>query len=148
MGRFLETLKSLGWTGTILLTVVGGIWVAATYFNEQRLAYSRTFSEKQLDVTYKVTDVITSLVTEATEEQWEKDKTLFWKLYLGDLVLFESDDTAASMAEFGNALEQTEFADRFRLRPYAMHVSKSLRNFIADRNRNDWRITFDTLKGF
>ena len=49
-----------------------------------------------------------------------------------------------AMGEFGAELDRTKFEERQKLRPYALHVSKSLRDFIAERNRDDWRITFDT----
>jgi len=147
MNKFLETLKNLGWLGTAIVTLVAGIWLATTYFNEQRLAYSKSFSDKQLEIAYLAVDTVGGLVSARTSEKWEEYKSQFWNIYLGKLVLFETEDTASRMEALSRVLETTTFKERKTLRPYALHVSKSLRDFIAERNSNDWRMSFQKLIG-
>ena len=147
MSKILDVLKNLGWLATALITVIGGLWVAATYFNDQRLAYSKSFSDHQLEIAYKVAENVGRLVAAPTPELWETEKSTFWAYYHGELVLFETDETATVMSELGRELDRTNFEQRRKLGPYALHVSNSLRKFIAARNENDWRMTFDKLTG-
>jgi hypothetical protein len=148
MDRFLEALKKLGWLGTAMVTVIAGIWIAITYFNEQRLAYSKSFSDKQLEISYLTAEAVGGLVSARTADACEENREKFWTLFYGNLVLFESDATARAMGDLGTQLDKTTFETRQALRPFALHVSKSLRDYIDQRNSNDWRLSFEKLTGF
>ena len=77
MSKAFETLKTLGWLGTVLVTVVGAIWVAITYFNEQRLTFAKTFSEKQLELSFEAANTVGGLVAAPTAAEWDKLKAQF-----------------------------------------------------------------------
>jgi hypothetical protein len=141
----LEVLKGLGWVGASLVTIAAGIWVATTYLHSTRLAYQKTFNDKQLETIFLTAETVGELVAARTPEDWEKHKERFWELYIGRLILFESNETAAAMVELGTQLNNTGFEKRRELLSNTIGVSRSLRNFLERRNDNDWRITFDLL---
>jgi hypothetical protein len=143
----LSVLKELGWLGASLVTIAAGIWIGTTYLHSTRLAYQKTFNDKQLETVFLTAETVGELVSARTQDEWEERKKRFWELYLGRLILFESRETAGAMSTLGSQLDQTPFEKRRELRGNVMAVSRSLRNFLEQRNNNDWRITFDTLVG-
>ena len=141
----LSVVKELGWLGASIVTIAAGIWVGTTYLHNTRLAYQKTFNDKQLEVVFLAAETVGELVSAPTKDEWEKRKARFWELYLGRLILFESQETASAMVALGTQLDQTPFEQRAALRREVLAVSRSLRSFLERRNNNEWRITFDTL---
>jgi hypothetical protein len=141
----LAILKELGWLGAALVTIAAGIWVATTYLHSTRLAYQKSFNDKQLEIIFLTAETVGELFAARLPEDWEAHKERFWELYIGRLILFESSETAKAMVKLGNQLDNTAFDDRRKLRNRCLAVSRSLRNFLENRNNNDWRITFDNL---
>jgi hypothetical protein len=63
----------------------------------------------------------------------EDDIRDFWTLYYGKLVIFENDAVAKSMAEFGDALNETTFGeDNEKLRTKSLTIAGACRDLIRD----------------
>jgi hypothetical protein len=136
-----SVVSSFGWIGTVTVAVVGGAWAAITYVNGKRIEFQQTFNDKTLETIFLTAETVGNLVSARKEEQWEEQKALFWELYWGRLILFESPETLEAMKALGDELKGTTFKDRWQLHSQAKDVAQSLRNYLKDRNSNDWRIT-------
>jgi hypothetical protein len=142
LNGILETLGHLGWLGA----AVAAIAAAVAYLNNKRLEYQRSFNDKTLKLIFLTAETVGELVACGNEIEWEKQKERFWELYWGRLVLFESDETRKAMETLGIELKVMNFAGRWELHSQAYDVSKSLRNYLKNKNTNDWRITIDEIK--
>jgi len=142
-----EIVKNYGWLGTAIVTVGGAIWAVTRYLQNAKLEYVKDFNTRQLNTFFKTAETVANLVAEIDQQKWGQHQTTFWHLYYGDLVLFENPGIECAMTYFGAKLNNTEFAKRGELGPYAFAVSQELRKFIETLNQNDWRINLTNLVG-
>ena len=63
---FLARIKELAWLGTAVAAIVTAVWAATTYLNDKRLEYVKTFSEKQIALSFETAETVANLLTAET----------------------------------------------------------------------------------
>jgi hypothetical protein len=144
IGRF---VKEFGWLGTASATLVAGFWVVTTYLQNAKLEYTKDFNARQMNAMFETAATVSSLVAEDNKDEWDNHRAAFWKLYYGELVIFEGPEIECAMAYFGAKLRATDFSQRGELGPEAYAVSAALRKFVAELNSNGWNIKLANLLG-
>jgi hypothetical protein len=102
--------------GTAIVTVVGAVWVALTYFRSQkdaavaRLFESRKpFLELQLKLYTETAQIAGKLaVADVGKEEFKKALYRFWELYWSELAVVENDKVEQAMEKVGEALGKME----------------------------------------
>ena len=129
----------------IIGVVAGGIWGTLTYLHGKRLEYQKAFNDKQLEIVMLTAQTVGDLVAIETEDEWKHARERFWELYWGRLVLFEDDSVVKVMVALGDHLNNLPFDHRGEITRDSYNVSLALRNFLAKKNDEDWRISFAVL---
>jgi hypothetical protein len=137
-------IDAIGKIAASLVLFAGGIWALVTYANNKKLEFQKYFNERQVEVALLTASTVGNLV-EADDNGWKESKARFWELYWGRLVLFEDKGVVEKMVELGRKLRETPFENREYLQDEVYAVSLELRRFLAEKNTNDWRISFETL---
>lgn len=144
--RFLARAKEFAWLGAAAAALVTAIWGATTYINDKRLEYVKTFNEQQITLSFETAETVAKLLTAETKEDWDTHVAKFRTLYWGQLVLVESKKVAEAMVHLCNQMMKApQFDQRDRLQKEVFEVSNALRQQIAKRNANDWRIDLPKL---
>src|SRR6516162_6173683 len=60
------------------------------------------FLEKQLDICADIAEIVGTLATQASSEEWLKAFNKFWSYYWGRLGVFENTEIERRMVEFGD----------------------------------------------
>ena len=143
---FLAQIKELAWLGTAVAAIVTAVWAATTYLNDKRLEYVKTFSEKQIALSFETAETVANLLTAETQNAWDTHVAKFRNLYWGPLVLVESAKVEAAMFELCKQMSDTpDFSQRNSLRDKVFGVSAAIREQIRERSAYDWRIDLPTL---
>ena len=143
---FLARIKELAWLGTAVAAIVTAVWAATTYLNDKRLEYVKTFSEKQIALSFETAETVANLLTAETQDAWDTHVAKFRNLYWGPLVLVESAKVEAAMFELCKQMSDTpDFSQRNSLRDKVFGVSAAIREQIRERNAYDWRIAYIDL---
>ena len=81
---FLARIKELAWLGTAVAAIVTAVWAATTYLNDKRLEYVKTFSEKQIALSFETAETVANLLTAETQDAWDTHVAKF-RISIGDL---------------------------------------------------------------
>ncbi|MBM3528639.1 MAG: hypothetical protein FJX62_11140 [Alphaproteobacteria bacterium] len=125
--------------------VVAAGWAVVTYATNKRLEFQKSFNDRQLEIVLLTAQAVGDLLA-SQEGDWDSAKARFWELYWGRLVLFEDKPIVNAMIALGNDLSSTSFKERIRLQSKVYNVSLALRNFLKERNAEDWKISFADIK--
>ena len=131
----------VGW----LFAFAAAGWAIVSYFHNKSVEYKKTFNDRQLDVVLATAQAVGKLVGASNEDEWKGACATFWELYWGRLVIFEDDTVAGAMVELGRKLNATSFDARKSLAKECYRVSRVLRDFLASKNEEGWKISFATL---
>jgi hypothetical protein len=69
------------------------------------------FLEKQLDICADIAEIVGTLATQASSEEWLKAFNKFWSYYWGRLGVFENTEIERRMVEFGDVLWNVQAFD-------------------------------------
>jgi hypothetical protein len=145
MTEVLDAITKVPWAAVVpwlisLFTIGTTLWVATQQMKAGRL---QPFRQKQLDLYIQATEAAGRLASETNEDEWEKARTTFWRLYWGPLCIVEDKDVERRMVELGELVPQeplspdTNEEDRSNLR--ASLKSPSLRLARAARGETELR---------
>ena len=80
---FLARIKELAWLGTAVAAIVTAVWAATTYLNDKRLEYVKTFSEKQIALSFETAETVA--LTAETQDAWDTHTSPSSAISIGDL---------------------------------------------------------------
>lgn len=138
---YLARVKDFAWLGAI----VAAIWAAATYLNDKRLEYGKSFNENEIALSFQTAETVAKLLTAETKQDWDTEVAKFRNLYWGPLVLVESSSVEKAMVDLCAQMKASNFNQRDSLKAAVLGVSSALREQIRHRNENDWRIDLPSL---
>ena len=133
--------------GGAVAGVAAGVWAAATYLHTAKLDYAKDFNTKQVSALFLAAETAAGLVAEIDEAAWNAQRTVFWKLHWGDLIVFENPEIECAATYLGAKLNITAFGSRNTLGPEVFALSNAVRKFITYKVENDWRIDLPDLVG-
>jgi hypothetical protein len=138
----LKLITDLTPFGTVLVTVVGAVWIALTYFQSQKDArIARTFEsrkpflEHQLKLYTETAQVAGKLaVAPIGEDDFKKALYRFWELYWSELAVVEDERVELAMEKVGEALAKMENtgAPRSVLEDSVLDLAHALHDGIID----------------
>lgn len=99
-----------------LTAIIGGLWIAGTYLNDQRInahkeaisrliEAQRPFLERQLKMYVEATEVVGKMVTiTPSSTEWDGLERRFWELYWTELTMVEDKMVEEAMVKYSKAL--------------------------------------------
>lgn len=138
--EFLTNLSSLAPIGAVIVFA----WGVFQFLRTTELSFRKPYWEKQISLYMEASSAAATLASTDDEEEWDKARNTFWRLYLGPLCLVEDRAVEAAMIDFGMALDETtvDFSNRASLADLSLQLAIACRNSI----RNDWRVPLEDLR--
>jgi hypothetical protein len=131
--------------GYAVAAIIAGGWAVVSYLHNKSLEYKKAFNDRQLDIIMLTAQTAGELVGSDEPKDWERARARFWELYWGRLVLFEDDPVVRAMIALGARLVTVPFERRAEMKEECYTVSRALRDFLARKNQEDWKISFEML---
>ncbi len=131
--------------GYAVAAIIAGGWAVVSYLHNKSLEYKKTFNDRQLDIILLTAQTAGELVGSDELGDWQRARARFWELYWGRLVLFEDDLVVEAMIALGVRLATVPFHQRAEMEHECYAVSRALRDFLARKNEEDWKISFGML---
>ena len=82
---FLARIKELPGSGTAVAAIVTAVWAATTYLNDKQVEYVKTFSEKQIALSFKTAETVANLLTAETQDACGHTRRQDSAISIGDL---------------------------------------------------------------
>lgn len=141
--------KEYRWVGTALATLVAGVWAVTKYVETTKFEYLKDFHTRQMTIIIDAAKTVANLVADNNQTDWSKQQEAFWKLYYGELIIFEDQKIECAMSYFGVKLIEINgnFENKNELEPYAVAVSTALHDFVTELNNSGWNIKLGDLVG-
>ncbi|WP_150746919.1 hypothetical protein [Pseudomonas fluorescens] len=115
-GNFDEALKFV----VVLGAVVSFFWGVLVWIETRRVESTKPFLQHQLALYIEASKAAAIIATSASEVEVDKSKTLFSRLYWGELALVENADVARAMFDFRIALEARSSQERLQILSLAL----------------------------
>ena len=152
-----ENLKVYLDLGTKIALVVAGCFALWKYADSKTKEYQQPLYDAQVGYYFEVVELAARLTTSLEMPQWERDKSRFWELYYGPMILVEDQDVETAMMTFGKCLHDFDIlksTDQMKekmkeLRMLALRLSYACRDSIDDSinaNRPSVRLRRDLEK--
>jgi hypothetical protein len=127
-----------------LLTAGAGIW---RFSIQQQQANRTPFLQKQLELSFLVSETASRLATETDSVEWEKARVMFWRLYWGPLSIVEDGRVETAMVSFGKLVPEEPVKDPKLPMTTLQIPSYELAHVMRDLVLESWNVHLTPLRG-
>jgi len=132
---------------TLLGVITAGVWTAVTYVDSKEKEFYTEFWNKKMALFQKTSNAASTMATASTLKEFNKARAGYWKLFYGELSLFEGACVKQAMVVFSQCVPHVNIS-KPDLLPFKVMEQPSYRLSIRLQNElaNAWENPFSELQ--